>query len=100
MANPDHPGGLNNRASVEREATLDLNKSTEQLLADIHEELINEDRSAEYNLAHAQKRLASVMVRTAISNERSAKVLLRLTWVLVFLTVVLVILTVVMLLKT
>jgi hypothetical protein len=99
MANPNRSEFVNGRAAAEREARSDLDKSNELLLADVHEELANEGRSAEYNMVHAQKRLASIMVRTAISNDRSSKVLLRLTWVLVFLTVVLVILTVVMLLK-
>jgi hypothetical protein len=99
MADPEHLEVFNKRAAAEQEAIIDLDKTNEQLLADIHEELTNETRPAGFNLIHAQKRLASAMVRTAISNDRSTKVLLRLTWVLVFLTVVLVILTVVMLLK-
>ncbi len=75
------------RQSAEREAELDLKKPPTQLLADVHEELLRTDRSIPENLAHANKRMASLTARSALSSDRSSKYVIVLTWVIVALTV-------------
>ncbi len=76
------------RLEVEETAAHDLVKPYEQLLADIHEELTKPGEVAA-NLLDAQKRIASLMVRTAQSAERLTQKLICLTWVLAGLTAVL-----------
>jgi hypothetical protein len=89
----------NLRQKAEDEARRDLEKPIEHLLFDIHEEINNQTRTTDQNLLHAYKRMVSLMVRVTISNERSSKILVGLTWTLIILTIVLVILTIVMLIK-
>ena len=91
------PDGLNRRETAEEEARRDLQKPEYQLLTDVHDELLDPNRSVEENIAHANKRIASLMVRMSMSSERLNKTVVYLTWVIVALTVVLVGLTMVML---
>jgi hypothetical protein len=88
------------RGDAAREAQLDLKKSPYQLLADVHEELVRSERPVEQNIVHAWKRIASLMARTAESNEQTTNRIIRLTRVIIFLTVVLVVLTVVLVVLT
>lgn len=92
-AQPEHPA---DRRRAADEARRDLDKSPYQLLADVHEELLRGDRPVEQNIVHAWKRIASLMARTAESNEQTTRRIIRLTRVIIFLTVVLVFLTVIM----
>ena len=87
------PEGLTPREVAEEEAARDLAKTNEQLLADAHEELLKGET------AHAQKRIASIMVRVARSSDKAASVLTGLTWVIAVLTAMLVILTIILLKK-
>ena len=75
----------NLRKRAEEEANLDLKKDLVHLLTDIHDELL-QDRPANENLVHAQKRLASLQVRMARSADRQSRIMCWLTWVLIFLT--------------
>ena len=84
------------RQRAAEDAREDLNKSDYQLLVDVHEELLHEGRSIAENLAHAYKRIASIMVRTAISNEQASRRILKLTVAIAAMTSVLVGLTVLM----
>jgi hypothetical protein len=93
------PAELSVRQKAEEETRRDLQKPIEQLLCDVHEEIMDQTRTTDQNLVHAYRRMVSVMVRVAASNERTSRVLLGLTWALTILTVVLVILTIVMLVK-
>ena len=93
------PDDLTVRQKAEEETRRDLEKPIEQLLCDVHEEILNQTRTTDQSLVHAYRRMVSVMVRVAASNERTSRILIALTWALTFLTVVLVILTIVMLVK-
>jgi len=66
------PNGLNHRQTAEEEASRDYIKSNRQLLADAHDEILRGDRDPEYNLAHAFKRIASLMARASDSSEKAA----------------------------
>ena len=91
---PEHtPAPSENRLAAERDARHDLLKSDLQVLADVHEELLRSDRPVGENLVHANKRIASIMVRTAMSNDRASRRLIVLTMFIAVLTFVLVVLT-------
>lgn len=75
------------RKKAEEEAHLDLEKSHRQLLVDIHDELLRDDRTPELNFVHAQKRIASLYVRVAESVDRQSQRIYWLTWVLVGLAI-------------
>lgn len=77
---------------------VDLGKPIEQLLGDIHDELLA-SRPGEENVRHAYKRIASLLAVSAISAERYSQILVRLTRVIALLTFVLVLLTLVLLFK-
>jgi len=85
------------RAEVETER--DLAKPVQQLLCDVHEETHNSNRSAEENIASAQKRMVSLMARVAMSSDRSAKIMTCLTWAIAIMTLAIVILTIVLVVK-
>lgn len=87
------------RNQAEEETNRDLCKPIQQLMCDVHEEVLNQKRPVEENLLHATRRMVSMMGRVALEHERSSKVLVRLTWVLVVLTVAIIFLTIVMLVK-
>ncbi|MDA1277301.1 MAG: hypothetical protein O2960_25110 [Verrucomicrobia bacterium] len=93
------PPGLTTRQAAEEEAARDLLKHPEQLLADVHDEILQSNRPIDQNLIHAQKRIASIMVRVAASNEAATKVMVKLNKWLLVLTVVVVILTIVLLFR-
>jgi len=83
------------RTEIEKEVKEDLAKSEEQLLVDIHEEILRDDRSISENLIHAQKRLASLFVKLSRQAEESTKEttklnkrLLCLTWAIAILTAI------------
>jgi hypothetical protein len=80
------------RELAEAETNRDLKKPIQQLLCDVHEEVL-QTRPVEENIIHANKRMVSMMARVALSNERYSGVLLKLTWVLVVLTIVLAVMT-------
>ncbi len=67
------------RDLCELETGRDLDKPLEQLVCDVHEETNNPNRKALDNIAHAQKRMVSMMARIAKSNEK-------LTWWIIGLT--------------
>ena len=71
-----------------KEAEKDLEKPIDQLLADIHEEMNNEDRSLDENIAHAQKRFFSLVANVAESNNKLAKRVFILTVIAVAFTVI------------
>ena len=62
------------RNKIEWEVKDDLRKSYEHLLDDIHEELLcHPERHFEENIIHAQKRLASVQVKSTMGMESLMK---------------------------
>ena len=67
------------REKSEKETNKDLDKSIEQLVCDVHEETNNPERDAIQNIAHAQKRMVSMMARVAISNNKLSKWILLLS---------------------
>lgn len=86
---------MTSRTEIEKEVKEDLAKSDGQLLVDIHEEILRDDRSISENLIHAQKRLASLFVKLSRQAEESTKEttklnkrLLYLTWVIAILTAI------------
>lgn len=93
------PSGLSNRELAEEEERRDLLKPIEQLLCDVHEEINHPGRPVEANIAHANKRMVSLMARVAISNDTASNRLLWLTWILVFLTLAIAALTLLMAVK-
>jgi len=76
----------------ELETDRDLDKPLEQLVCDVHEETNNKDRPPLENIAHAQKRMVSMMARIAKSNTILTK------WIII-LTVIIAIMTLIMLFK-
>lgn len=58
------------RQQAKIEAERDLEKPIIQLLTDIHEEINDDDRTIEENIAHAQKRFYSLVANIAASNEK------------------------------
>ncbi len=70
---------MNERQKAVREANNDLEKSVEQLLADIHEEINDEERGIDENIAHSQKRFYSLVANIAKTNDKLAKRVLVLT---------------------
>ena len=88
------------RAEAERQTANDLRKSIQQLMCDVHEEVIDPiaDNTAkkltpEEKQLGATKRMVSMMGRVALEHERSTGLLIKLTRVLVWPTAVLVLLT-------
>ena len=80
------------REDFELETDRDLDKPLEQLVCDVHEETNNTNRAPLENIAHAQKRMVSMMARIAKSNEILTK------WIIGF-TVVIAIMTLIMLFR-
>ncbi|MCC7390284.1 MAG: hypothetical protein IT431_16130 [Phycisphaerales bacterium] len=85
--------GSPQRQEATKETNRDLQKSIPQLICDVHEE-VSAGRSAETNLAHAIKRMVSMMGRVALEQEKSTRTMIRLTRWLTALTVVLTVLTI------
>jgi len=87
-----YPQDWPTRQKAEEETERDLEKSVEQLLCDVHEEILNDDpnRTIQDNLLHANKRMVALMARAAIENRRTSRWLLGLTIAIAALTVVLV----------
>jgi hypothetical protein len=77
------------RERAETEAACDLRKPIQQLLSDVHDEAIRG------NIVHLNKRMTSMMVRVAMSNDRISKILTWLTVAIVFLTVALIVIAIV-----
>ena len=88
------------RRIAEEETSNDMRKSIQQLVCDVHEEVLQVDRDLRKNLNHAIKRMVSMMGRVALTNTESSDVLVRFTKVLLFLTIALVVLTVLLLIMT
>lgn len=87
------------RKQAETEADKDLMKPWKQLLADVHHEILLPGRSVEERIAHANKRMVSLIARAAIAQDNAARTLKWLTWALIILTVALVTLTAITLFK-
>jgi hypothetical protein len=75
---------LSLREKSEKETNKDLDKSVEQLVCDVHEETNNPERAAIQNIAHAQKRMVSMMARVAISNNKLSRWVLILSIITLF----------------
>ena len=67
------PPNLNVRETADEETRRDLTKSYEQLLSDAHEEIFNQKRTMEANIAFANRRIAGVLVRSAKSMDKAAE---------------------------
>lgn len=87
---------LSPREQAELETDRDLDKSIEQLMCDVHEELHAPYRSGIENIASAQKRMVSMMGRVALSNALVVRQMLWLTWIIAIMTVVILLFTVLM----
>ncbi len=62
------------RKKIDKEVACDLEKEYERILAEAHEELLcHPERGYEENIIHAQKRVASVQVRSIIRMETLMK---------------------------
>jgi len=68
----DLPPNLDKREKADEETRRDLNKPYEQLLSDAHEEIFNPNRHVEYNIAHSNRRIASIFARAAMEMGASA----------------------------
>lgn len=75
----------------ELETDRDLDKPLEQLVCDVHEETNNANRNTQENIAHAQKRMVSMMARIAKSNEKLTRWIIWLTVAIVFMTLIMLI---------
>ena len=78
--------------AAEGETRRDLEKPIQQLICDVHEE-VNSSRRAEANLAHAMKRMVSMMGRVALEQSRSTRQLIWLTIAMTGFTVAVFLLT-------
>ncbi|MBE7493664.1 MAG: hypothetical protein HS117_01810 [Verrucomicrobiaceae bacterium] len=67
------------RKVAEAIAAIDSDKPFEQLLTDIHDELLQK-RSKDDNQLHANKRLASLTARAANESDKTAKLALRVSY--------------------
>ncbi len=76
------------REEVEKEVNEDLKKSYHQLLVDIHEELLHDNRSLEDNIRHAQKRIMSLFARMGYDSEKAQNRMLNLTYLIIVLVVI------------
>lgn len=72
------PSGLTHREVAEEEATRDFLKQPRQILSDVHDEILREDRPQEYNLIHGFKRLGSLFCASAEASTKSAEENLKL----------------------
>lgn len=79
---------LSPRESCELETDRDLDKPIEQLVCDVHEETNKQPRQLPENIAHAQKRMVSMMARIAKSNEKLTKGIFWLTGAIVIMTLI------------
>lgn len=61
------------RSDIEKEVVEDLSKTDQQLLTDVHEEILRNDRGVNENIAHAYKRLASLFAISAIASREVAE---------------------------
>lgn len=67
------------RVQVEAEVEADLQKNYRHLLVDVHEELLHWDWPVGERQIHAQKRLASLLVKSAEAGDRQQEAMTRLT---------------------
>jgi hypothetical protein len=75
-ADTDEQAKDRRRRKAEEEAARDLLKPYQQLLADAHEELLPKHKpetAPADTLLHAQKRIMSLMARSAISNDQASE---------------------------
>ncbi|MDO8570738.1 MAG: hypothetical protein Q7R97_04100 [Candidatus Daviesbacteria bacterium] len=70
---------MNNRDKIHNEAIEDLNKTYEQLLTDIHEELLHETRPQVDNIKHALKRIASFFTKKELESAKVQRLMNRFT---------------------
>lgn len=59
---------MSTREQIKAEAIEDLGKTYEQLLTDIHEELLHDKRPQVDNIKHALKRMASFFAKRELEN--------------------------------
>ena len=81
---------MTTREEITKEVNDDLAKNDIDLLVDVYEEILKEDRSIHENIIHSQKRLSSLLVKLSRQADKSTKKVVFLTWVIIALTVVLV----------
>ncbi len=70
---------MTDREKVNLEVKEDLKKSYEQLLTDVHEELLNKKRKQMDNIRHALKRVASFFAKREKENAEIQKRMNRFT---------------------
>lgn len=88
--------GLSRRELAELETDRDMDKPPEQLVCDVHEETLDSGRQTLENIAHAQKRMTSMLARVALGNQKVSDRMLGLTWaigIMTFIMLIFVILT-------
>jgi hypothetical protein len=83
---PPYPPDWPHRKKAEEETSRDLQKPIEQLLCDVHEELLTPNRGPSETSLHANKRMVALIARAAIENRRSSAMMLVLTIVIAILT--------------
>jgi len=71
FSNLDYRDYHDRRKAAEIETGRDLNKCVEQLVCDVHEEILYQNRSPLQNIAGAQQRMVSMMAKIAKSNNRT-----------------------------
>ena len=87
------------REKVQSEVEDDLAKPYQQLLDDIHEELLREGEAPEESVRHALKRICSLFAKMGMDAARAQTTMIRLTWVVAGLAFATVALAVVQLLS-
>src|ERR1043166_120641 len=99
MALPQYTEGTpefkERRNKIANEVQKDMNKSLDQLMVDVYDEILREDRTLFENQVHAMKRFTCLLAKTIKSSEKQGAVIAKLTWAVVILTIVLILLTVV-----
>ena len=78
------------REKIEELAKEDLSKIDLQLLTDIHQEILRNDRSLPENLIHAMKRFSSLVTRSTIASNKSSEENIKLQDKVKFLTYIII----------
>ena len=78
------------REQIEKEAREDLSKTDFQLLSDIHQEILRNDRSLKENAIHAMKRFSSLVTRSTIASNKSSEENIKLQDKVKFLTYIII----------
>lgn len=76
------------RKQIESEVKADLVKPYEQLLIDIHDEILHTKRPPVDNIRHSLKRMSSLFAKMGMDNEKTQRRMNKFTWVVGIFTII------------